>query len=210
MTRKKQEAAQPKLLYAKSKVFETAVISTMSSGKSTLINSFIGKDLLPARHQVCTARTAAVLDNDFTQAVTGHILFSDGQYEQILNCDAGQISECLEHKSSGLADIIIECSIPGIRNIGKAVLITDTPGVNNSADPIHAKITEAHIEGMSSGLIVYVLNAAQLGTRDDLALLYSVKQTLDRNAKHEFENHDFVNIYCSPWGFNKVLQKPCK
>ncbi len=25
-----------------------------------------------------------------------------------------------------------------------------------------------------------------------------------------FENHDFVNIYCSPWGFNKVLQKPCK
>ena len=29
-------------------------------------------------------------------------------------------------------------------------------------------------------------------------------------AKSEFENHDFVNIYCSPWGFNKVLQKPCK
>ena len=28
--------------------------------------------------------------------------------------------------------------------------------------------------------------------------------------KRKFENHDFVNIYCSPWGFNKVLQKPCK
>lgn len=185
MTRKKQEAAPMKLLYTKSRVFEAAVVSTMSSGKSTLINSFIGKNLLPSRNQACTARTTAVLDNDFMQTIAGHVLFSDGQYEKIQNCSADQISECLEGKGGGLADIIIECSIPGIRNFGQAILITDTPGVNNNADPTHARITEAHIDEMSSGLIIYVLNAAQMGTRDDFALLRIVKQVLDRNAKLE-------------------------
>ena len=37
-----------------------------------------------------------------------------------------------------------------------------------------------------------------------------LKNALNLIYKSEFENHDFVNIYCSPWGFNKVLQKPCK
>ncbi len=26
--------------------------------------------------------------------------------------------------------------------------------------------------------------------------------------KLEFEYHDFMSLYCSPWVFNKVLQKP--
>lgn len=24
----------------------------------------------------------------------------------------------------------------------------------------------------------------------------------------EFEHHDFMSVYCSPWVFNKILQKP--
>ena len=27
-------------------------------------------------------------------------------------------------------------------------------------------------------------------------------------AKLEFEYHDFMSVYCSPWVFNKILQKP--
>ena len=26
--------------------------------------------------------------------------------------------------------------------------------------------------------------------------------------KLEFEYHDFMSVYCSPWVFNKILQKP--
>ena len=26
--------------------------------------------------------------------------------------------------------------------------------------------------------------------------------------KLEFEHHDFMSVYCSPWVFNKILQKP--
>lgn len=28
--------------------------------------------------------------------------------------------------------------------------------------------------------------------------------------KWEFEYHDFMSVYCSPWVFNKILQKPWK
>ena len=27
-------------------------------------------------------------------------------------------------------------------------------------------------------------------------------------CKYEFEYHDFMSVYCSPWVFNKILQKP--
>ena len=26
--------------------------------------------------------------------------------------------------------------------------------------------------------------------------------------KRKFEYHDFMSVYCSPWVFNKILQKP--
>ena len=29
-----------------------------------------------------------------------------------------------------------------------------------------------------------------------------------RSDKFEFEYHDFMSVYCSPWVFNKILQKP--
>lgn len=30
----------------------------------------------------------------------------------------------------------------------------------------------------------------------------------NRLNKLEFEYHDFMSVYCSPWVFNKILQKP--
>ncbi len=38
------------------KVYPTLVVSTMSSGKSTLINAIVGSELLPSMNRACTAR----------------------------------------------------------------------------------------------------------------------------------------------------------
>lgn len=46
------------------KVYPTLVVSTMSSGKSTLINAIVGSELLPSMNRACTARAVAILDND--------------------------------------------------------------------------------------------------------------------------------------------------
>src|SRR5574344_2656877 len=49
---------------AMSSEFEMAVVATMSSGKSTLINAMLGKDLLPARNEATTANLARIHDID--------------------------------------------------------------------------------------------------------------------------------------------------
>ena len=48
----------------KSSKFKINVIATMSSGKSTLINSLIGYELLPSKNEACTATIARITDDD--------------------------------------------------------------------------------------------------------------------------------------------------
>ena len=49
---------------AKSRDFEVNVVATMSAGKSTLINSFLGQKLMPAKQEACTATITEIKDND--------------------------------------------------------------------------------------------------------------------------------------------------
>ena len=44
--------------------FEIAVIATMSSGKSTLINSMLSQELMPSKNTACTAKITRIKDND--------------------------------------------------------------------------------------------------------------------------------------------------
>ena len=48
----------------KNGIFEVSVIATMSSGKSTLINSLLHTELLPSENAACTATICRILDND--------------------------------------------------------------------------------------------------------------------------------------------------
>ncbi|MBR3921763.1 MAG: dynamin family protein, partial [Kiritimatiellae bacterium] len=39
----------------------------MSSGKSTVVNSLLGMDLMPAKNEACTATIARITDDDHAQ-----------------------------------------------------------------------------------------------------------------------------------------------
>ena len=41
--------------------FEVAVIATMSSGKSTLLNALLGRELMPSKNEACTATIARIM-----------------------------------------------------------------------------------------------------------------------------------------------------
>lgn len=40
-------------------IFKVCIVATMSSGKSTFINSIIGDEIMPEKNEACTARTMA-------------------------------------------------------------------------------------------------------------------------------------------------------
>ena len=166
-----------KLQVSKSRIYEIAIVATMSSGKSTLINALIGKTLLPSRNQACTNCITSVLDNDHAESATVHVLRANGSHKRLADCDAQTISDML-HDEGEVSDMLIECDIRGIRNIKKSVLVVDTPGVNNADDMQHAEITHAYLQSVESGSIVYLLNAAAIGTSDDAAFLSKVRQIM--------------------------------
>ena len=57
---KGDEAVNSKIV----RVFPVNVIASMSSGKSTLINALLGKELIPSKNEACTATITEILDND--------------------------------------------------------------------------------------------------------------------------------------------------
>lgn len=197
-----ESVASGKLIYNRAQTFEAAVVSTISSGKSTFINALIGEELLPSRGQACTARVTAVLDNDAAQSTTGHVLFSNGVYKKVEACTADLVADLLENQRDLLADLVVECSIPGIRNIGRALLLVDTPGVNNSVNPSHGEITRAYLSRLTDGIILYILNGTQLGTYDmeeDLLRLHAlIKEKPDTEVLFILNKMDEFDIEREP------------
>ena len=169
------------LTFSSNKVFPTLVVSTMSSGKSTLINALVGTELLPNMNRACTAKAVAILDNDWKKQFVIHAVDANGKYTVAEHATMRMVSDF--NKKNDVSEMIIEGEIKGIKNSKKALLLIDTPGINNSMDLSHEMITMKALDEYSEGLILYVINAQQIGTYDDSKFLSLIVQKLNNNKK---------------------------
>lgn len=93
-------------------VYPTLVVSTMSSGKSTLINALTGEDLLPSMNRACTARAVAILDNDMKSKFEIHAIDSHGKYSHIDKATKKAVIEFNE--SNDVEEMLLEGEIKGM------------------------------------------------------------------------------------------------
>lgn len=63
---------------------------------------------------------------------------------------------------------------------GKRIVLFDSPGVNSSENVEHTEISQRMIKSRKYRLMIYVLNATQLGTTDEEYHLEMVRQRLGR------------------------------
>ena len=173
--------------FSRDKVYPILVVSTMSSGKSTLINALVGTDLLPSKNAACTAKVVAILNNDKKSQFEMYVLDSNGYYSHIEKVTKKIVADF--NKSKEYSEMIIEGAIHGIRNSKKSILLIDTPGINNSMDTSHEKVTKNILDAYPAGLILYVINAQQIGTYDDSSFLRLV-------AKKIMDNSQFNILFC--------------
>ncbi|MBS1054895.1 dynamin family protein [Gluconobacter kondonii] len=174
--------------------FDVYVVATMSSGKSTLINAMLGYDLLPAGNEATTATITRIADNDqmhghFTgtcQNTNGERIAKDG------NLTLERMREW--NAAPGIRQIDIEGDIVAIREREEVRLVlTDTPGPNNSQDEEHQRVTMEFVQdSRRNPLILYVLNATQLGTTDDKNLLGLIAETMRKGGKQSKDRFIFV------------------
>lgn len=170
--------------------FEMAVVATMSSGKSTLINSILGQELLPARNEATTATIAKIHDIDGSDHFSGTSYDVDGNV--LTKCDPLTVENMEQLNNIDLAPtsrIEIFGDIPGIESKNIHLVLTDTPGPNNSRTSEHQKHTMDLLNADYKPMIIYVLNGTQLETNDDSLLLSSVAKIIksgDRQSRDRF------------------------
>lgn len=174
--------------------FDAYVVATMSSGKSTFINAVLGQDLLPAANEATTATIAHIFD-DKTQgdAFYGERFDSNGNL--IEQNDAVDLAIMKAwNADSETKTITLNGNIRAIKeNNNVRLVLTDTPGPNNSQDPEHQRTTLGFIQDSKRNpLIIYVLNATQLGTNDDAQLLRLVADTMSKGGKQSKDRFLFV------------------
>ena len=174
--------------------FDVYVVATMSSGKSTLINAMLGRDLLPAANEATTATIARITDNDqMVERFAAKRYDHSGQLvDQESNVSQETLKQWNQLDDTQLIDI--EGNILAIREREEVrLVITDTPGPNNSQDEDHARTTMGFIQdSRRNPLILYVLNASQLSTNDDRNLLSLVAETMRRGGKQSKDRFIFV------------------
>ncbi|XDZ50304.1 dynamin family protein [Neisseriaceae bacterium CLB008] len=184
--------------------FDVFVVATMSSGKSTFINSMLGCDLLPALNEATTATLAQINNNkarkqgQFTVSRLSREGDEIGPQREVNISDTSSKDEVSFiadwNKDPETACISIDGNLIGIEeNENVRLVLTDTPGPNNSQDKSHAKTTMEQIENTErSPVILYILNASQLGIQDDQGLLDSISKAMSKGGKQSRDRFLFI------------------
>lgn len=156
------------------KKHRTTVVATMSAGKSTFINALAGLTLVPSKSQACTAKITTLLVNN----EMGHRFGCAGDKEQRKTYEGDLQSDTIAawNQAEGSGALYVEGPMAGITMDSVIPVFIDTPGTNYSQDPTHSQITYGFLEKKEFDSIVYLINATQISTEDDIRLR---KKTLE-------------------------------
>lgn len=186
----------------KSSKFKINVIATMSSGKSTLINSLIGYELLPSKNEACTATIARITDDDKFKDFTAECR---DENERLVYKRQKVTIEDMEkfNEDPKVTYIDIEGSIPNISSEKMNLLLIDTPGPNNARNSDHGELTESIISDKDKGVVLYVINATQFGINDDSILLQMIANEMKRGGKQSKDRFIFAINKCDEFDCEK-------
>lgn len=175
---------------AKDTKFEINVVATMSSGKSTLINALLGKQLMPAANEATTATIVKIVDTEQDN-------FSAIAYDKSGNIVKKIDEVTLEDMKDLNGDIKVSTvelkgKIPFVSSVGMKLVLVDTPGPNNSRDKSHEAMTYQMISDSDKSLVLYVMNGQQLGINDEKIFLDYVCQSMKDGGKQARERFIFA------------------
>ena len=165
--------------------FNIIVAATMSAGKTSLINALLGTDLLWSANEAATASITRIHHtNDADTPPRGD--WFNWQNECSYRSHHVDRVQLREWNDNPLARLInLHLNIDAFSGLNNEVVIYDTPGANNSQDSSHEKLFNEALKDCDSRLIIYVLNATQIGTHDDARLLSTIKQHIAEQSKKQ-------------------------
>ena len=187
------QALKEKFEETLSEDFKINVMATMSSGKSTLVNALLGQKLMPASQEACTAIVTELKDEDKE-------VFSATAYDK----NGEKIKDYENLSLETMTDLNSNINVRNIKAVGDipfttseeiSLVLVDTPGPNNARNEEHGMVTLGLLDGETKAkppLILYILNASQLGINDDSRLLNIVAERMSVGGKQSKDRFLFV------------------
>ena len=171
---------------------EIAVVATMSSGKSTLINAMLGTELLPARNEATTATIARIHDEDDATVFRGIVYDKDDN--EISSREVLTLENMNEFNDNpNTARIEIFGNIVGISSQSLKLVLTDTPGPNNSRTDEHKNHTYRLIKDSKyKPMVLYILDGGHLESTDDDTLLTDIANAMRDGGRQASDRFIFV------------------
>lgn len=170
--------------------FEITVVATMSAGKSTLINALLQEKIMPSSQEACTATISRIKDtDDATFTAIPYPTYGE-PFEAIEGVTLEQMNKL--NNDENISMIELHGDIPFTDTKETSLVLIDTPGPNNSRDENHLKMTYKNLSESSKTLVLYILNATQLGVNDDSKLLDAVAESMKVGGKQSKDRYLFV------------------
>lgn len=170
--------------------FEITVVATMSAGKSTLINSLLQRKLMPSSQEACTATISRIKDTDDAEFFATAYNEFGNKVKSVTNVTLKDMEEL--NNNENVSTVCLEGDIPFTNTEEMALVLIDTPGPNNSRDENHLQTTYKNLDESSKALVLYILNATQLGVNDDSQLLNTVANSMQVGGKQSKDRYLFV------------------
>lgn len=180
------------------------VCSTMSSGKSTLINALLGRDVLPARNEATTAKITSIYDFDGLDVIKGYCRNYSNYIWECKDISTSTISSW--NSNNDVSHICLAGDFDCITNNKRIVAIHDTPGTNNSGDKTHHDTTFSFLSLIPINLVIFVANSEHLSTIDEKTLLQEIRRkfirkrtkfifVLNKADSFDFEKESYSKIF---------------
>lgn len=189
-----EELRQPDVVQAfklaQTSDFPINVIATMSAGKSTLINALLGRALMPASQEACTATITEIKDCDdeyfYAEAYDAHDNLIDTRPALTLE----QMKEM--NNDPNVSKILVRGDIPFVSSDDVQLVLVDTPGPNNARNNEHRAATMRALSKSSKTLVLYVMNATALGINDEDMFISEVADSMKVNGRQSRDRFIFV------------------
>lgn len=184
--------------------FEIMVAGTMSSGKSTVINSILGHDLLPAINQATTAVLTRIRDVDGAEGFTiKKAVDAAGQASHLNEPATPALIEKLNgsidpndpaHKRALYSEIEMEGDAEGLTSGTMHTVFLDTPGGNNDQNEEHMNVLEAAINNEDNSMILYIFNGRQVSTKDNAKNLKMIADAMKKSQRGKQSRDRFLFV----------------
>lgn len=148
------------------------VTATMSAGKSTFINALTGKYICLSQNMACTSKIHNIVNKAYEDGYSY-------EYDYNLEMTAEREELMNDNELNSSDKIVVGTHFAGLLG-NERIIISDSPGVNYSENEEHKLITEKLIKERNYHLLIYIMNATQLGTNDEDEHINYVKGIIGR------------------------------